>query len=155
MRRQQKKSSDDKSPDGKNPSRAEKEQAPTSGSQLLRKTPSTANRLPTISLAFGPNILEIKSQIIMICQQRGIRKMAKSLISGSFDTREVLQIDNDLLGAVVDSHNFQMDAYMKDWKAINEDCRIYLKSKEQLVGILKSMTDKSLDEKLITSFQQQ
>ena len=44
---------------------------------------------------------------------------------------------------------------MEDRKAINEDYRIYLRSKEQLVGILKSMTDKSLDEKLITIFQQQ
>ena len=74
---------------------------------------------------------------------------------GSFDTREVLLIDNDLLGAVVDLYNFQRDTYMEDRKAVNEDYRIYLRSKVQLVGILKSMTNKPLDEKLITIFQQQ
>ena len=44
---------------------------------------------------------------------------------------------------------------MEDRKAINKDFRIYLKSKEQLVGIIKSMTDKLLDDKLTTTFQQQ
>ena len=32
---------------------------------------------------------------------------------------------------------------------------MYLKSKEQLVGIIKSMIDKLLDDKLTTTFQQQ
>ena len=74
MSRQQKKIFGNKSPDVKNPPQAEKEKATTSGSQLLRKPLSTANGLPTISLASGPNISEIKSQIIIFCQQRGIGK---------------------------------------------------------------------------------
>ena len=44
--------------------------------------------------------------------------------------------------------------YMYDRKAINEDYRMYLKSKGQLVGIIKSMTDKLLDDKMTTTFQQ-
>ena len=157
MSRHQKKPSGDKSVEGKSP-RPEKEKTSNSGSQLLRKPLSATNAtngLPTILLTSGPNITEIKSQIIIFCQQRGIGKIAKCLDSGFFETKEVLGIDNALLGAEADPHNFQRDAYMEDRKAINEDFRIYLKSKEQLVGIIKSMTDKLLDDKLTTTFQQQ
>ena len=54
-----------------------------------------------------PNISEIKSQTIIVCQQRGIRKVVKYLDSGLFDT---LQIDTVLLGAEMDPHNLQSDA---------------------------------------------
>ena len=154
MSRHQKKPSGDKSVEGKS-LRPDKEKTSNSGSQLLRKPLSATNGLPTILLTSGPNITEIKSQIIIFCQQRGIGKIAKCLDSGYFETKEVLGIDNALLGAEADPHNFQRDAYMEDRKAINEDFRIYQKSKEQLVGIIKSMTDKSLDDKLTTTFQQQ
>ena len=98
----------------------------------------------------------LKSSLIVFCHQRGIGKIAKCLHSGLFETKEVLEIDNALLGDEADPHNFQRDAYMEDKKAINEDFRmLYLKSKEQLVGIIKSMTDKLLDDKWTTTFQQQ
>ena len=97
----------------------------------------------------------LKSSLIVFCHKRGIGKIAKCLHSGLFETKEVLEIDNALLGDEADPHNFQWDAYMEDRKAINEDFRMYLKSKEQLVGIIKSMTDKLLDDKLTTTFQQQ
>ena len=154
MSRHQKKPSGDKSVEGKSP-RPDKEKTSHSGPQLLRKPLSATNGLPTILLTSGPNINEIKSQIIIFCQQRGIGKIAKCLDSGLFETKEILEIDNALLGDQADPHNFQRDAYMEDRKAINEDFRLYLKSKEQLVGIIKSMTDKLLDDKLTTTFQQQ
>ena len=101
MSRHQKKPSGDKSVEGKSP-RPDKEMTSNSGSQLLRKPLSATNGLPTILFTSGPNITEIKSQIIIFCQQRGIGKIAKCLDSGFFETKEILGIDNALLGAEAD-----------------------------------------------------
>ena len=117
-------------------------------SQLLQKQNPSNNGLPTIHVNSGPNIIEIRSQIVIYCQQRGIGKVANCLEVGSYDRMEEVVVDNALLGDVADPHKMQRDLYMEVKKTAYAEFRTYVRSKEQLLGILKSMTDKPLDEKL-------
>ena len=68
---------------------------------------------------------------------------------------EEVVVDNALLGDVADPHKMQRDLYMELKKSAYAEFRTYVRSKEQLLGIIKSMTDKPLDEKLNSMFQSQ
>ena len=93
------------------------------------------------SFKSGPNITEIRSQILIYCQQRGIGKIANCLEVGSYDGMEEVVVDNALLGEIADPHKMQRDLYMELKKSAYAEHRTYIKSKEQLLGIIKSMTD--------------
>ena len=138
--------------DAKTPKdRREKQPAP--GGVLLQKRPQAGDLLPTIGLSSGPNIIEIRNQITTYCQQRQIGKIARCLATGAYEEKEVITIDNALLGDAADPHGMQKELYLEERKAINEEFRSYVNSKEQLLGILKSMTDKPLDEKITARYQ--
>ena len=68
---------------------------------------------------------------------------------------EEVVVDNALLGDVADPHKMQTDLYMELKKSAYAEFRTYVRSKEQLLGIIKSMTDKPLDEKTNSMFQSQ
>ena len=86
---------------------------------------------------------------MIYCQQRGIGKIANCLEVGSYDRMEEVVVDNALLGDVADPHKVQRDLYMELKKSAYAEFRTYMRSKEQLLGIIKSMTDKPLGEKTI------
>lgn len=138
--------------DAKSPKERHEKQ-PAAGGVLLKKSPQAGTLLPTIGLSSGPNILEIRNQITTFCQQRQIGKIARCLVTGAYEPKEIIVIDSSLLGDVADPHGMQRELYLEERKAINEEFRTYNNSKEQLLGILKSMTDKSLDEKITSRYQ--
>ena len=82
-------------------------------SQLLQKQNPSNNGLPMIHINSGPNIIEIRSQILIYCQQRGIGKIANCLEVGSYDGMEEVVVDNALLGEIADPHKMQRDLYME------------------------------------------
>ena len=73
--------------------------APTS--QLLQKSSPSESGLPAIHLNSGPNIAEIRSQLIIFCQQRGFGQVAQCLTTGEFEKQEKIIIDDALLGPTV------------------------------------------------------
>lgn len=69
------------------------------------------------------------------------QNLKKSL---NWDLREKVEIviDNSPLSPENDLHSLQKRTYLETRKFINEGFRSYINSKEQLLGIIKSMTDK-------------
>ena len=59
------------------------------------------------------------------------------------------------MGDVADPHKMQRDLYIELKKSAYAGFRTYVRSKEQLLGIIKSMTDKPLGEKINSMFQSQ
>ena len=75
-------------------------------------------------------------------------KIAKILATGRFEEKVEVVIDNDKLGTTADPHGIYKDAITNEIRQTAQDYRDYIKSKEKLTGILRSMTSKELDEKL-------
>ena len=101
-----------------------------------------------ITLEFGNYIQDVKSGIITYCQRIDLSKIAKILATGRFEEKVEVVIDNDKLGTTADPHGIYKDAITNKIRQTAQDYRDYIKSKEKLTGILRSMTSKELDEKL-------
>ena len=74
-------------------------------------------------------------------------KIAKILATGRCCQVEVV-IDNDKVGTTADPHGIYEDAIPNEIRQTAQDYRDYIKSKEKLTRILRSMTSKELDEKV-------
>ena len=104
--------------------------------------------MPLITLGSGNYIQDVKSGIITNWQRIDMSKIAKILATGRFEEKVEVVIDNDKLGTTADPDGIYKDAIINEIWQTAQDYRDYIKSKEKLTGILRSMTSKELDEKL-------
>ena len=104
--------------------------------------------MPMITMGSGNYIQDVKFGIITHCQRIDMSKIAKILVTGRFEEKVEVVIDNDKLGTTVDPHVIYKDAITNEIWQTAQDYRDYIKSKEKLTGVLRSMTSKELDEKL-------
>ena len=75
-------------------------------------------------------------------------KIVKLLTTGHFLENVETAIDNDKLGITADPHGLYKEAIPNEIRQAVQDDRYYIKSKQKLTEILRSMTSKELDEKL-------
>ena len=124
-----------------------REPKPRNASYSHKKEPSLEG-MPVITLGSGNYIQDVKSGIITYCQRIDMSKIAKILATGRFDKKVEVVIDNDKLGTTADPHGIYKDAITNEIRQTAQDYRDYIKSKEKLTGIIRSMTSKEVDEKL-------
>ena len=107
--------------------------------------------LPIIGLNSGIYINEILKALTTYCQTHDMERIAESLTTEKTAT---VAIDNDKLDIAEDPHGLYKDFIRSEMKQVASDQRDYIKSKVKLLGTIKSMTSKELEDKIATRFIQ-
>ena len=110
--------------------------------------------LPTIGLNSGIYINEILKALTTYCQTHDMERIVESLTTGVFEKTATVAIDNDKLDIAEDPHGLYKDFIRSEMKQAASDQRDYIKSKAKLLGTIKSMTSKELEDKIATRFIQ-
>ena len=83
-----------------------------------------------------------------------MERIVESLTTGVSEKTATVVIDNDKLDIAEDPHGFYKDFIRSEIKQAASDQRDYIKSKAKLLGTIKSMTSKELEDKIATRFIQ-
>ena len=131
-----------------------KESKPTSAPYSHKKEPPPEG-MPLITMQSGIFIEDIKASIISYCQRMDLSRIVKILSTGEFEKKVMIQVDDTKLGDKEDPHGLYREFVRDEVRQAAQDSRDYEKSKDKLVGILRSMTSKELDEKINQLFNTQ
>ena len=107
--------------------------------------------LPIIGLNSGIYINEILKALTAYCETHDMERIVESLTTEKTAT---VAIDNDKLDIAEDPHGLYKDFIRSEMKQVASDQRDYIKSKVKLLGTIKSMTSKELEDKIATRFIQ-
>ena len=110
--------------------------------------------LSTIGLNSGIYINEILKALTTYCQNHDMERIVESLTTGVSEKTATVVIDNDKLDIAEDPHGLYKDFIRSEIKQAASDQRDYIKSKAKLLGTIKSMTSKELEDKIATRFIQ-
>ena len=83
-----------------------------------------------------------------------MERIADSLTTGVFKNTATVAIYNDKLDIAEGPHGLYKDFIRSEMKQAASDQRDYIKSKAKLLGTIKSMTSKELEDKIATRFIQ-
>ena len=83
-----------------------------------------------------------------------MERIVESLTTGVSEKTATVVIDNDKLDIAEDPHGLYKDFIRSEIKQAASDQRDYIKSKAKLLGTIKSMTSKELEDKIATRFIQ-
>ena len=111
--------------------------------------------MPLITMQSGVFIDDIKAGIILYCQRTDLSRIVKILSTGEFEEKVIVQVDNTKLSDTEDPYGLYSESVRDEVRQAAQDYRNYEKSKDKLVGILRSMTNKELDEKINQLFNTQ
>ena len=121
----------------------------------IHKKESPPDGLPLITLQSGIHLSDIKACITTYCKRNDLGRISKIFTSGTFELKIVPLIDNSKLGETADPHNIYRDCIRDELRIAASEAREYEKSKEKLVGFLRAITSKELDDQLDKLFAQQ
>ena len=132
----------------------QKEFKPANAPYIHKKEPPPEG-MPLITMQSGVFIDDIKAGIISYCQRMDLSRIVKILSTGEFEKKVIVQVDNTKLGDTEDPYGLYRESVGDKVRQAAQDYRDYEKSKDKLVGILRSMTNKELDEKINQLFNTQ
>ena len=127
---------------------------PQSKTAPSNKKESPPAGLPTIGHNSGIYINEILKALTTYYQTHDMERIVESLTTGVFEKIATVAIDNDKLDIAEDPHGPYKDFIRSEMKQAASDQRDYIKSKAKLLGTVKSMTSKELEDKIATRFIQ-
>ena len=84
-----------------------------------------------------------------------LSRIEKILSTGEFEKNVIVQVDHTKLGDTEDPYKLYRESVRDEVRQAAQDYRDYEKSEDKLVGILRSMTNKELDEKINQLFNTQ
>ena len=116
--------------------------------------------LPVITISSRANIVEIRQSVINYCLQRDLGRISRALITGQYETPtpnvlDETKIGNDAAGAPLDPYDLYLESHKAAIKTSAIEERTYTQSKAKLLGILTSMVNTELEEKLTNLFATQ
>ena len=131
-----------------------KEFKPTNAPYTHKKEPPPEG-MPLITMQSGVFIEDIKASIISYCQRMDLSRIVKILSTGEFEKKVIVQVDDSKFGDKEDPYGLYREFVRDEVRQAAQDFRDYEKSKDKLVGILRSITNKELDEKINQLFNTQ
>ena len=132
----------------------QKEFKPANAPYSHKKEPPPEG-MPLITMQSAVFNEDIKAGIISYCQRMDLSRIVKILSTGELEKKVVVQVDNTKLGDEEDPYGLYRESVRDEVRQAAQDYRDYEKSKDKLLGILRSMTNQELDERINHLFNTQ